>query len=135
PVALLAVVGLGLNFVIGGVWGPAALGVFNQVTSAYFVLAAFGSLGVNFSVLRAVAAEARAKERLGAVVLGALAPSVVLGAAMAAVFFAARGPVGRLLESPAVAVGITWATPALFCFIVNKVLLGVVNGLSRMRAY
>jgi O-antigen/teichoic acid export membrane protein len=28
-----------------------------------------------------------------------------------------------------------WAAPGLFCFAVNKVLLGVVNGLRRMRAF
>jgi O-antigen/teichoic acid export membrane protein len=28
-----------------------------------------------------------------------------------------------------------WATPGLFCFAVNKVVMGVVNGLRRMRAF
>ena len=35
PVVVLGVVGLGLNFAIGRWWGTSALGVFNQVTTAY----------------------------------------------------------------------------------------------------
>jgi O-antigen/teichoic acid export membrane protein len=135
PVILLAIVGLGLNFVIGRFWGAAALGAFNQVTAAYFVLAAFGAVGINFSVLRAVAARPRDPAYVGAVVVGGLVPSVLLGVLVATLFVSTRGWVARLLGSEAVAVGILWATPGLFCFIVNKLLLGVVNGLSRMRAY
>lgn len=135
PVFLLALVGLGLNFAIGRFWGPAALGAFNQVTAAYFVLAAFGSVGINFSVLRAVAAHQGDPAHLGAVVVGGLVPSVGLGLFVATVFFALRSSIAQLLGSDAVETGVLWATPGLFCFIVNKVLLGVVNGLSRMRAY
>jgi stage V sporulation protein B len=135
PVFLLALVGLGLNFAIGRFWGPAALGAFNQVTAAYFVLAAFGSVGINFSVLRAVAAHQGDRAHVGAVVVGGLVPSVGLGLLVASVFFALRSSIAQLLGSAAVETGILWATPGLFCFIVNKVLLGVVNGLSRMRAY
>jgi O-antigen/teichoic acid export membrane protein len=41
----------------------------------------------------------------------------------------------RWLDSPAVGEGMLWAAPGLFCFAVNKLLLGVVNGLRRMRAF
>jgi O-antigen/teichoic acid export membrane protein len=135
PLFLLAVVGLGLNFAIGRLWGAAALGSFNQVTTAYFVLAAFGAVGINFSVLRAVAEAPDDRTRVGAIALGGLLPSVVLGALVSALFVGVRAPVARLLGSDAVAAGMYWAAPGLFCFIVNKVLFGVVNGLSRMRAY
>jgi O-antigen/teichoic acid export membrane protein len=135
PVFLLALVGLGLNFVIGRLWGPAALGSFNQVTTAYFVLGAFGAVGINFSVLRAVAEAPEDRPRVSAVVAGGLLPSVLLAALVTALFLAIRSWVARLLGSEAVAVGMSWAAPGLFCFIVNKLLLGVVNGLSRMRAY
>lgn len=135
PVVVLALVGLGLNFVIGGLWGAAALGAFNQVTSAYFVLAALGAVCINFSVVRAVARAPDDRARLGAIAVGGLVPAVMLAALVSALFLGARTTVARLLGSDAVAVGICWAAPGLFCFIVNKVLLGIANGLSRMRAY
>jgi O-antigen/teichoic acid export membrane protein len=137
PVVLLAGVGLGLNIGIGGraAWGPEALGVFNQVTTAYFVLAVFGALGIQYSVLRAIAAHRADPAQIAAIAVGALVPTVVLAAIVTAVFVAGRGAVAALLDSTAVAEGMLWAAPGLFCFTVNKVLFGVVNGLGRMRAY
>jgi O-antigen/teichoic acid export membrane protein len=135
PVALLAVVGLGLNIGIGRLWDADALGVFNQVTTAYFVLAVFGALGINYSALRAIAESRADPARVAAVAVGAVVPTVVLGAIVTAVFVVSRGAVAALLDSDRVATGILWAAPGLFCFTVNKVLLGIVNGLGRMRAF
>lgn len=135
PLFLLAVVGLGLNLAIGSLWGPAALGSFNQATTAYFVLGALGAVSINFSVLRAVAEAPEDRARVSAIALGGLVPSIVLAALACALFIGMRAPAARLLRSDAVATGMYWAAPGLFCFIVNKVLFGIVNGLSRMRAY
>jgi O-antigen/teichoic acid export membrane protein len=137
PVVLLAGVGLGLNIGIGSraAWGPEALGVFNQVTTAYFVLAVFGALGIQYSVLREVAAHRADPAQVAAIVVGALVPTAVLGAIVTAVFVVGRGAVAALLDSTPVADGMLWAAPGLFCFTVNKVLFGVVNGLRRMRAF
>lgn len=143
PVGLLAVVGLGLNFVIALRWGSEALGVFNLVTMAVFCLAILGAGGLQFAVLRAVAEVAadRAPEgppdrdRVAAVVVGALLPNLVLAVLATAACLLLRHPIGALLDSPAVAEGMLWATPGVFCFSINKVLFGVVNGLQRMRAF
>jgi len=135
PVALLAMVGLGLNFLIGGWWGPAALGTFNLVTSAVFAFAVAGAFGLQYAVLRGVAEDPDDRDRVAAVVLGALLPGLALAAATTAVFVASRHALGALLDSDAVATGMLWAAPGLFCFALNKLLLGVVNGLRRMRAF
>jgi O-antigen/teichoic acid export membrane protein len=58
-----------------------------------------------------------------------------LSAIFALLFWWARGPISAILESPAVGAGMAWAAPGLFCFALNKTLLGVLNGLRRMRAY
>lgn len=135
PVALLAVVGLGLNFVIGNVWGAAALGAFNLVTTAYFAVAVIGAGGLQYAVLRAVAEDPVDRERVAAVVVGALVPNLVFAGVATFMFIGIRHPVAALLDSDPVAVGMLWAAPGLFCFAVNKVLMGVVNGLRRMRAF
>jgi O-antigen/teichoic acid export membrane protein len=139
PVVLLGVVGLGLNFLIGGWWGAAALGVFNQVTTAFFVVSVLGAGGLQYSVLRAVAActieGTDDRDRVAAVVVGAIIPTVVLGAVATGGFVLVAPAVGDLLDSAEVARGMLWAAPGLFCFALNKVLLGVVNGLRRMRAF
>ena len=135
PVALLGVVGLGMNFAIARWWGAAALGVFNLVSIAYFVAGVVGACGIQFAVLRAVAEAPDDHERVAAVVVGALVPTAGIAAAVTVVFVALRGPVASLHGSEAVGEGMLWAAPGLFCFAINKVLFGVVNGLRRMRAF
>lgn len=135
PVVLLAVVGLGLKVLIAKWWDEAALGAFNLVTFVMMSTAILGAGGLQYAVLRAVAEAPEDRARVAAVVVGALVPNVVLAAAATAVFVAVRHPIGDLLQSETVAEGMLWAAPALFCFAINKVLLGVVNGLRRMRAF
>jgi stage V sporulation protein B len=135
PVVLLGVVGLGLSFVIARWWGASTFAVFNLVTTAYFAFAVVGACGLPYSVLRAIAENPDDRDRVAAIVAGALVPNLVLAAASTAVFVAIRPLIARWLDSPAVAEGMLWAAPGLFCFAVNKLLLGVVNGLRRMRAF
>ena len=135
PVALLGVVGLALSFAIARWWGASAYAVFNQVTIAYFAFAVVGACGVQYAVLRAVAEAPDDRERVAAVVVGALVPCLVLAAAATGAFALVRPWIVRWLDSPAVGEGMLWTAPGLFCFVVNKVLLGVVNGLRRMRAF
>src|SRR6185369_3381065 len=127
PVVLLGVVGLGVSFVIASWWGAAAFGVFNLVTTAYFAFAVVGACGLSYSALRAVAEAPEDRARVAAIVVGALIPSVVLAAASTTLFLASRPLIVRWLDSPAVGEGMWWAAPGLFCFAVNKLLLGVVN--------
>lgn len=135
PVLLLGAVGLGMNFLIALWWDAAALGIFNLVTIAYFVFAVVGACGLQFAVLRGVAEEPTNRERVAAVVVGALVPAFALAVVATGLFVLARGPIADLMESREVATGMLWAAPGLFCFALNKVLFGVVNGLRRMRAF
>ncbi|MDB4962290.1 MAG: hypothetical protein JWP01_2289 [Myxococcales bacterium] len=134
PVVLLGVVGLGMNFGIGKLWGAAALGAFSLVTISFFSFAVLGACGLQYAVLRAVAEAEGDRTRIAAIVVGALIPSVVLAAIATAAYLALRGTFEDL-QGPAVAEGMLWVAPGLFCFSINKVLLGVVNGLRRMRAF
>jgi stage V sporulation protein B len=135
PVALLGAVGLGLSFAIASWWGAPAYGVFNLVTTVYFAFAVVGACGMQYAVLRAIAEKPEDRARVAAIVVGGLVPSVVLAATATAGFVAIRPWIARWLDSPAVGEGMLWAAPGLFCFAVNKLLLGVVNGLRRMRAF
>lgn len=134
-VVLLGVVGLGLNFAIGGFWGADALGSFTLVTIPFFAFAVTGACGLQYAVLRAIAERPDDRDRVAVVSVGALVPGVVLAALVTLAFLALRGPMGDLLDSPAVTEGVLWAAPGLFCFALNKIILGITNGLRRMRAY
>ena len=132
PIALLGVVGIGMQFAIAGWWGPETLAVFELVRIVMFVTAVLGAFGIQYATLRAIAADPDDKS---AIFIGALVPNVALAAVMTALFVALRGPIGRMLDSDAVAEGMLWAAPGLLCFCINKLLLNVTNGLRRMRAY
>ena len=135
PVVVLGIVGLGLNFAIGRWWGTAALGVFNQVTTAYFVLGSIGSLGINLSALRAIAQHPNDRPRVAAIVVSALLPTAALAVATTLLLLGGRHAIGSWLDSDLVTRGIPYAAPGLACFVINKLLLSVVNGLGRMRAF
>lgn len=136
PIALLAIVGLGMKLLIGRPdwWGKAALGVFNLVTISWLSFSVLGAFGLQYAVLRAVAEDPDDRDRVAAVVIGALVPTVVLAAATTGLYLLLRGPFGAL-QGADVSEGMLWVAPGLFCFAINKVLLGVVNGLRRMRAF
>lgn len=134
PVVLLGAVGLGMNFGIGKMWGAAALGAFSLVTISFFTFAVVGACGLQYAVLRAVAEAEGDRTRIASTVVGAVIPAVVLAGVATAAYVLLRG-VFADLQGEAVARGMLWVAPGLFCFAINKVLLGVVNGLRRMRAF
>jgi O-antigen/teichoic acid export membrane protein len=131
----LAVGGLFMNGLIVGLRGAEALGIFNQVFAFYIVLSQIGVGGVQFSVLQQISyaqdePEVCADTTIAALLLvvGLTIPLCLLGLALAA-------PLGRLLNSPEVAVGLAYVMPGLIFFAANKVLINVLNGLRYMRAY
>jgi stage V sporulation protein B len=94
-----------------------------------------GAGGLQYSVLRAVAEAADDRGRIAAAVVGALVPAIAIAILSTLGFVLLAPAIGELLDSSEVAIGMRWAAPGLFCFAINKVLLGVVNGLRRMRAF
>lgn len=133
--AVLATSGILLQVLIGRHYGAAVLGAFNQVLAAYIVFSQIATAGVHQSVLRFVSEHAGDEHLTARVVGGALRPLLAFAVPTTLVFWAAAGPAGALLESEMVPAGMRAAAIGLFCFAVNKVLLGVVNGQRRMRAF
>ena len=135
PVVLLGAVGLGLNFLIGAWWGASALGVFNQVTTAFFVFSVIAAGGMQYSVLRAIAEVHEDRAKVARTAVGALIPTLVLSSLAAFAFILLSHPISVWLDSDGVAEGMRYAAPGLIFFALNKILFGIVNGLRRMRAF
>ncbi len=133
--AVLGVSGIALNVLIGRYYDDATLGVFNQALAAYIFFSQIAVGGINLSVLRSVAEHQGDRQKITSIVIGSLAPTLVLASVTTLAFYFARSPIAALLESDGVATGIAAAAPGLFFFALNKVLLAVVNGVQRMRAY
>jgi stage V sporulation protein B len=132
---VLGVSGILLNVLIGRLYDEATLGVFNQALAAYIFFSQLAVGGVNSSVLRAVAEQHGHKERVTGIVVGAFALTGCLAAGTTALYVLSSGAIARWLDSPATATGIVASAPGLFFFALNKVGLGVVNGVQRMRAF
>ena len=133
--AVLAASGVALNVLIGELYGPATLGVFNQVLAAYIFFSQLAVGGVNLSALKSIAEAPEDKPRTTSITVGSLVLALALSSLATLAFLCLRQPVAAWLESPGVAAGMTAAAPGLFFFGLNKVLLSVVNGLRRMRAF
>ena len=133
--AFLGVSGIALNALIAWFYDTGALGIFNQVWAPYVFFSQSAVGGINLSALRAIAEAPEDRPRVTAIVLGTLWPTLLLATLSCALFWSLRVPLSVWLESPDVALGIEAATPGLFFFALNKVLLSVVNGLRRMRAF
>jgi O-antigen/teichoic acid export membrane protein len=134
-IAILSVCGLLLLRVIPDLYDTGALGIFESVWVVYIFASQLGSGGIDRSALRALAERRDDPREIGRIVTGALLPAAVQAALVAAALYASRDFWAGLVELPEVADGIAYAVPGLFCFALNKVALGIVNGLQRMRAY
>lgn len=133
--AVLATSGLALNILIGTIYSPATLGVFNQVLAAYIVFSMLAGGGLNLSTLKHVAESPGDTPRVQAIVVSSLLLTIGCSTLFTVVFVLLRHIFAAWLASGGVAVGMLWIAPGLFCFGINKTLLGIVNGLHQMRAY
>ena len=132
--AVAGVAGIALSALVGLVYGAAALGAFNQVFAAYLFSSQLAVLGVHHSALAEIAATDDPRSRAGAAT-SALLLAAGIGAVVAAGFWLAAPLVAAVLESPAVATGMRWATPAIAMFAVTKVNLAAAVAVRRMRWY
>lgn len=133
--AILATSGLVANLVVARLMGEAALGVFNQGFAIYIACSQLAVGGVHISVLRSVAQAESQAESQAPIVASGLVLALGLGAALCALVFVSRGSWGRLLGSPEVVDSLSWVSPALLLFSLNKTLLATLNGQGRMRAF
>lgn len=133
--AVQGVCGLALNVLIGRFYGPASLGLFNQVFALYILFSQFAVFGLHYSTLVQVAkfretAKSAREAAISAVLLTmATATLTVLAAYFGAPLLA------RAFSSQEFGAAWLAALPGLWCFALNKTLLAILNGHGRMRAF
>jgi len=132
---IMGVCGVLINFIIAGFYNPEVLGVYNQVYAVYIVSSQFAVVGIHLSVLKYVAQYVHEKERTRAIVSSALLLSASFALLSCLILWIGRWLIAAWMESPAVGNGLAWALPGLFFFSLNKVILSVLNGQSRMKLY
>lgn len=133
--ATLSVCGILVNLVIMAYRGPQELGIFNQVFAFYIVISQIAVGGLQFSVLKHCSYEQDNLTECATIASSALMLVAFSGVVICAILVSLRNVIGGILESPSVALGLSFAIPGLAFFVLNKVLLMVLNGLRNMRAF
>jgi len=132
---VLGASGIAVNTVLVGFYGEGAFGHFALAFSLYMLLHMVAVMGVNNSVIKYVAERAEDDEHTGSVITGGLL--VVAGSASVITLGAwlASPLVATVYEPPAVLAIYKVMLLGLPLFAVNKVLVGLLNGLRDMTAY
>lgn len=133
--AVLTVCGFGLYVLISRVYDERALGVFQQVYAVYVFASQLAVGGIDRSVLRSLAEHADDRAQRSRVLVGSLVPAFGIALFASGAYYFGRNGIATWLDSPGVARGMAMSAPGLFFFALNKVGLGAVNGLQRMRAF
>lgn len=133
--AVMATTGVILNFFIAFHFGIETLGVFNQIYAVYIVTAQLAAFGLHDSAQKHNAEHLDLPQRLDVISATAIWLAMVSGLLTAALAFGFSGSIGRLVESAAVGRGLALAAPGLLFFAINKVLMGILNGRRRMKAF
>jgi len=132
---ILGVSGVLLNIIIGSCYGAATLGVFNQVFALYIFLSQFAVFGVHYSIVKHVAQHSDDNAACDAIISSAIAVTALCAGAACAAGYLLSDRVGAIFSSPDVETGWKYVLPGLWCFALNKVLLGILNGKRFMRAF
>lgn len=132
---ILALSGAILNILIGAFYNPEALGIFNQVLAIYTFASMLAVGGINLSALRLIAENPTDQMRAREIVVSSVLLTAFCSSIITLLFWISRSTIGDILDSPGVTVGITWITPGLFFFGINKTFLSIINGFNHMRAY
>jgi len=134
--AVLSIAGVVLYVVIGRAYDAVTLGVFQQTSAAWFIASQIAVAGIDRSTLRSLAAHPHEPENAAAIVVGALASAAALALVVTGAYWLSIDWISAWYEHhPGVSTGLAVSAPGLFFFAINKVLLAVVNGVQRMRAF
>ena len=134
-VIFCGICGFLLLMIVGGWYGPAIFGAFNQVYAWYIVFSQLGAFGIHLSMVKHLAENDDSVERRRIVFVSGMGLSFVLGLFFAILLWILGTPVGRFLDSPDVGYGIQVASFGVFFFSMNKCLLFSLNGLSLLKEY
>lgn len=127
--------GILMNLIIG-IKGKELLGAFNQVMAVYIVLAQIGALGLQNSSIHYIAKYRDDAEMKNTIFSTHFIISFLMGSVVAGILHLIAPFLGKyVFKSDLVYNGLCAIIPAIVFFSVNKVLLGLSNGLRQMKAY
>ena len=131
--AVLAVSGLAFNILLARLYGPEAVGIFNQVYSIYIILAMLASFGIQLSSLHYVSKNIQDAETLRQIITSALVLVMIFSVVVVIAAWLGAPLVVKIFSSQQVGEAYLWILPGIIFFAANKVLLNSINGLFKIR--
>jgi len=126
--------GLAQYLVIMLLYSAADLGEFTAAFAYYTAISQISVLGIHFSVLKYTSEYHRDRDARNRILTTGLLGTLGVSAAVSIVSFTAVMLLNKAWPSDML-LALLYSIPALVFFSLNKVLLGYINGLSRMTAY
>ncbi len=132
---VIAVSGGMLNLLIAKFYSPRELGVFNQTFALYIILTQLAVLGVHHSMVKYGAQHLKDQEVLGPIIFSAVFLTFCHASVICLCAFLLQNLVGIMFDSPVMAHSFLLIVPGVLFASINKVLIGALNGMRRMKAY
>lgn len=133
-VGFLGVAGLSVNFIIARFYGTHDLGVFYQAYAIYIIFSQLSGMGIHTSTVKHTAQHPDAGEQ-SCIVSMALYMTAVSAGIFTLLLLAVRKPLGAALDSPDVSRALVYVSVGVWCFALNRVFMGFLNGLEKMKAF
>jgi len=132
---LLSISGILIHVFIGAYFTSRGLGIFSQAYSIYSILAIFAVLGIHISVVKYSAEFSENGKELNNILSAAYISVTLTSLAFAILAWHLRLSFSGFFKSPEVALALKSLIIGLPLFSLNKVSMGLLNGLRKMKSY
>lgn len=132
---ILAVSGILMNVIIGNKFNSEGLGIFNQSLSIYGVLSIIAVFGINSSVLKYSAQHKDNRTTCNELLTASIIFTTILSTSLTILFFLTIPFLPYFTKNPDLLLTTRLIIFGIPFFSLNKVLLGFLNGLRKMKGY
>lgn len=127
--------GVLIIILVGVNYNAEGLGVFNQALSFYVIMNLFTVWGIHISIVKYIAEYNGSKENLSNIISSAFMLVLFFSILLTFIFWELIPFIAITFNSPDLAVVLKWIIIGSPLFALNRISLGVLNGLRRMKAY
>ncbi len=127
--------GIAMYCIIGRLYGSTILGIFSLVLTIVIFVSHLGNLGMYFSVLKHISEKRHSIRAIRSSFTSAILITTVASFLATVLTVVFRYPIASIFDNNLIADGILYVSTGLFCFSLNRVFLGALNAMNRMRSY
>lgn len=134
-ILIVIAVAFGLNIIISNTYGPEILGIYNLTMGLYISIASISALGIGGAIVKYTAEYHDNKKMLGQLLSSGLFIIIISGTITAFCLIISNQKIAAGFQEQRMAAVMPLMAIALTIFMLNKVLLSLLNGLRSMRLY